>query len=462
MRSRGERDELDFRSSVCVKDSSIRLFRLLSFLIIFMVGVIIGLTSSSHVDRYFNIQADQFYGSQAFALAPEGTVDSKCDDEQNCIKVDALTMTNFISPKTLAHSMSDEELFWRASMVPKKAEFPYSRVPKVAFMYLTRGPLPLLPLWERFFQGQNEKLFSIYVHAQPGYELNVINNSVFYRRQIPSQLGQAMFSGEIIALGLYANGRDEMTPVYGKRVLYTLLGLIGRNRTVEDLLGVLVLERSLDENYKVKWGSVSLFDAERRLLANALLDFSNERFILLSESCIPVYNFPTVYKYLTESLHSFVQSYDDPSRYGRGRYSRHMKPAIHLADWRKGSQWFELNRTLAVDIVADTRYYTVFKKYCKPACYPDEHYIPTFVHMFHGPLNSNRTVTYVDWSLGGPHPATFEAVNVTEGFIESIRNNGTQCWYNFETTYICSLFARKFAPSALEPLLGLASGVMDF
>lgn len=188
MRSRGERDELDFRSSVCVKDSSIRLFRLLSFLIIFVVGVIIGLTSSSHVDRYFNIQADQFYGSQAFALAPEGTVDKKCDDEQNCIKVDCLTMSNFISPKTLAHSMSDEELFWRASMVPKKAEYPYSRVPKVAFMYLTRGPLPLLPLWERFFQGQNEKLFSIYVHAQPGYELNVTNSSVFYRRQIPSQV----------------------------------------------------------------------------------------------------------------------------------------------------------------------------------------------------------------------------------------------------------------------------------
>ncbi|KAF7144267.1 hypothetical protein RHSIM_Rhsim05G0116100 [Rhododendron simsii] len=137
-------------------------------------------------------------------------------------------------------------------MVPKDAEFPYSRVPKVAFMFLTRGPLPLLPLWERFFKG-HEKLFSIYVHALPGYELNVSDTSPFYRPQIPSQI--------------------------------------------------------------VKWGSVSLADAKRRLLANALFDYSNDRFILLSESCIPVYNFPTVYKYLTRSLHS---SYDDPSRYGRG------------------------------------------------------------------------------------------------------------------------------------------------
>ena len=213
---------------------------------------------------------------------------------------------------------------------------------------------------------------------------------------------------------------------------------------------------------KVKWGTVSLFDAERRLLANALLDFSNERFILLSESCIPVYNFPTVYKYLTESQHSFVQSYDDPSRYGRGRYSRYMLPDIHLRDWRKGSQWFELSRNLAVGIVSDTKYYTLFKKYCLPACYPDEHYLPTYIQKFYGPFNSNRTVTYVDWSQGGPHPAAFTAENITEDFIQYIRNNGTLCPYNFDETPICYLFARKFAPTALKPLLNLGMTVMGF
>ncbi|XP_009589409.1 glycosyltransferase BC10-like isoform X2 [Nicotiana tabacum] len=81
-------------------------------------------------------------------------------------------------------------------------------------------------------------------------------------------------------------------------------------------------EKEMQENaIEVEWGSVTLVDAERRLLANALLDFSNERFVLLSDSCIPLYNFSTVYKYLIGSIHSFVGSYDDPSRYGRGRYS---------------------------------------------------------------------------------------------------------------------------------------------
>lgn len=212
----------------------------------------------------------------------------------------------------------------------------------------------------------------------------------------------------------------------------------------------------------VEWGTVSLTDAEKRLLANALLDFSNERFILLSESCIPVHNFPTVYKYLIHSKYSFADSYDEPTRYGRGRYSRKMFPDIHLRQWRKGSQWFELNRYLAISVISDTKYYDIFKKYCKPACYPDEHYIPTLLNMFYGSQTANRSVTWVDWSLGGPHPATYENVNITEGFIRGIQNNSTLCSYNTEKTSLCYLFARKFAPSALEPLLNLTSTVMRF
>ncbi|KAH6804268.1 Core-2/I-branching beta-1 [Perilla frutescens var. frutescens] len=309
-------------------------------------------------------------------------------------------MERFISPQNLFHQMTDKELFWRASLVPQKEDFPFRRVPRVAFMFLTRGPLPMLPLWERFFSGKDVEKYSIYVHALPGFESEVPNSSVFYRRHIPSQ--------------------------------------------------------------HVEWGSVSLVDAEKRLLANALLDFSNERFVLLSESCIPIYNFPTVYSYLMGSDHSFVESYDDPSRYGRGRYSRWMKPDIRLAEWRKGSQWFEIRRNLAMKIVADTKYYLLFKKYCKPSCYPDEHYIPTYLRKFHGSLNANRTITYVDWSLIGPHPATFTAANITVEFMQSLRSNITQCSYNSANTSVCYLFARKFDPSALEPLLNISSQVMGF
>ncbi|MCL7031765.1 hypothetical protein MKW94_020138 [Papaver nudicaule] len=288
--------------------------------------------------------------------------------------------------------IADEKLSPSASMVLKKHD-------KVAFLFLTHGSLPLIPLWERFFHG-HEDLFSVYVHTRPGYKLNVSKSSPFYDREIPSQDAQ--------------------------------------------------------------WGSITLLDAERRLLANALLDISNERFVLLSESCIPLHGFSTIYKYLTESTHSFIESYDDPGYSGRGRYSPGLIPYITLSDWRKGSQWFEMNRFLASEIASETIYYPQFKKYCRRKCYPDEHYMPTYITMFFPTLNSNRTLTWVDWSRGGPHPSTYGGADISEKFIQSIRKSWKKCPYNCEQTSICYLFARKFSPSALEPLLLLASKVMKY
>lgn len=85
------------------------------------------------------------------------------------------------------HNMDDEELFWRASMVPMIQNFPYQRVPKIAFMFLTKGPIPLAQLWEKFFQGHHG-FYSIYVHSDPLYNEVMPENSVFHGRQVPSKV----------------------------------------------------------------------------------------------------------------------------------------------------------------------------------------------------------------------------------------------------------------------------------
>ncbi|XP_039798819.1 glycosyltransferase BC10-like isoform X2 [Panicum virgatum] len=97
----------------------------------------------------------------------------------------AAAAANTVAAEGLDHSMTDEDLLWRASFRPGVRRYPFRRVPKLAFMFLTRGPLPLAPLWERFFRG-NEGRYSIYVHALPSYRTNFTSESVFYRRQIPS------------------------------------------------------------------------------------------------------------------------------------------------------------------------------------------------------------------------------------------------------------------------------------
>ncbi|XP_073351972.1 uncharacterized protein [Aegilops tauschii subsp. strangulata] len=100
----------------------------------------------------------------------------------------SLGFADFLAPSGgLMHNMTDEELFWRASMVPRVARVPWRIVPKVAFLFLVRGDLPLRPLWEKFFAG-HEGLYSIYVHASPAYTGSPPADSVFYGRMIPSQV----------------------------------------------------------------------------------------------------------------------------------------------------------------------------------------------------------------------------------------------------------------------------------
>ncbi|PIN13946.1 hypothetical protein CDL12_13428 [Handroanthus impetiginosus] len=104
-----------------------------------------------------------------------------------------------------------------------------------------------------------------------------------------------------------------------------------------------------------KWGKFSMVEAGRRLLANALLVFSNQRFVLLSESCIPLFNFKTICNYLIRSTTSFVESYDQLGPVGCGRYDLRMRPYVTLNKWRKGSQWFEIDRNLALEMLARMR-----------------------------------------------------------------------------------------------------------
>ncbi|KQK11901.2 hypothetical protein BRADI_1g00400v3 [Brachypodium distachyon] len=365
-----------------------------------MTGVLIGFAASANISRYYyHYSLADLDQQQQHNQQPSTTLRK----EERKHKQQGLNLKSFVHPvPPWGHAMSDEELFWRASMVPRVEEYPYQRVPKVAFLFLTRGPLPFARLWERFFHG-HQGLYSVYVHALPDYNTsssNISSSSPFYGRQIPSQ--------------------------------------------------------------EVSWGSITLVDAEKRLLANALLDFSNERFLLVSESCVPVFNFPTVYEYLVNSAQSYVESYNMDVPQCAGRYNPRMAPDVLEEQWRKGSEWFEVSRELAVDVVSDRRYYAVFRKHCTPSCYPDEHYIPTYLHLVHGPRNANRTVTWVDWSRGGPHPARYGKGTVTAEFLQAIRNNGTQCLYNGKPTTVCYLFARKFAPSALGTLLNLTTTLLDF
>ncbi|XP_064935423.1 glycosyltransferase BC10-like [Musa acuminata AAA Group] len=368
---------------------------LLLALLLFGFGFAVGIFSS------FYLQTTPFSLSMAQLLlqpsAPSQSAVSASSPPRSVSAKPRIGLKEFVEPDVILHDMTDEELLWRASMIPKIQKRPFSRPPKVAFLFLTKGHLPLAPLWEKFFEG-NEGFYSIYVHASP-LNGSAPKGSVFHGRRVPSKA--------------------------------------------------------------VQWGGMNMMEAERRLLANALLDVSNQRFVLLSEACIPLFNFPTIYSYLINSTKIYVQAYDLPGPTGRGRYMKKMKPLLKLEQWRKGSQWFEVDRGLAIEVISDDEYFPLFQRHCTSSCFADEHYLATHVSVRFPGRTANRSLTWVDWSKGGPHPARFLRRDVTVELLERMRN-GSSCRYNGRSTRICFLFARKFLPNSLVRLMRFAPKLMDF
>lgn len=76
----------------------------------------------------------------------------------------------------------DEDLFVRALATIRDGP------PKIAFLFLVRGPLPLAALWAKFFEGHTGR-FSIYIHTAVGFTYNESHiPSVFRGRQVPSKV----------------------------------------------------------------------------------------------------------------------------------------------------------------------------------------------------------------------------------------------------------------------------------
>lgn len=147
--------------------------RLLQFFLLFLVIGIGASILSMYMIRHFGIHNVALVQSSF---------------NKPCFQQPANTIESWIRPpSSLLHTMNDTELFWRASFVPRIKSYPFKRVRKMAFMFLTKGPLPMAPLWEKFFKG-HEGLYSIYIHSLPSYTAEFSPSSVFYKRQIPSQV----------------------------------------------------------------------------------------------------------------------------------------------------------------------------------------------------------------------------------------------------------------------------------
>lgn len=167
-------------------NAPLHLSNLLSLILFFAFGLCFGIILTFHLKNVsFNLQFTQFSLSTTTNTAVPADV---ITTPQTTPPPPKVGLGSYLNPPELMHDMTDEELIWRASMIPKVRDYPFERIPKVAFMFLTRGPVVLSPLWDKFFKG-NEGLYTIYVHSSDSAANETEpEDSVFHGRRIPSKV----------------------------------------------------------------------------------------------------------------------------------------------------------------------------------------------------------------------------------------------------------------------------------
>jgi len=85
------------------------------------------------------------------------------------------------------------------------------------------------------------------------------------------------------------------------------------------------------------------------------------RFVLLSELCIPLFNFSFTYNYLMSSPFSFLRMKVEAGALAMGRWNRDFLPVVARSSWRKGANGWPSPREAAKLVISDTTYYPEFR-----------------------------------------------------------------------------------------------------
>jgi Core-2/I-Branching enzyme len=111
------------------------------------------------------------------------------------------------------------------------------------------------------------------------------------------------------------------------------------------------------------FASTTLVEAHRALLRAALSNPTNAMFVLLSESCIPLYHPALLW---TQLMAENRQSRIGWGHFGALRFAPKMQtPHFNLRHWRKSSQWSALNRVHAHVVAYDDHVWQQFRAYCR-------------------------------------------------------------------------------------------------
>lgn len=298
--------------------------------------------------------------------------------------------------------------------------------PKIALMFLLKGPMYHGEMWEHWLSGASGMLPGEYVS-----DFACIDGKSA-QRTWPQAGGKSNVSiGNLLrSCGRSAPHWDHSS--FGAQHLFNLYIHLSQDVDLDVLDESWRQHTSNISRIVTKWGHHSLVEATRELLLKAFEDPANQRFMLLSESHIPLWDPLTIYRMSMNEERSFINAWwhDDMNI---NRWTKKMEPYVPKKHWRKSQQWFSLIRKHASLILEDTEIFKVFNDYCiyewdfdhmtHRKCYSDEHYFATLLST-KGLENETvpffATNTMVDWREGGAHPKSFGKEEISA---ETIKNN---------------------------------------
>ncbi|KAI3427440.1 hypothetical protein D9Q98_010355 [Chlorella vulgaris] len=357
-----------------------------------------------------NTAADAFTGSQA--ADETATTDSKSQAKRPAREVLPFPEVAAASSDTCAQALS---------------------LPKVALLFLTYGELRHEAAWTRWLESAAGMLPAHTAQAavcEEGRDYEALRRAC--AAEVPGSSGGSSIIERQHLFSVYVHAPPNVTG-YPSGSLWE---------------GHLVTHRVL-----TSWGDISLVEAARSLLWEAYKDPLNQRFVLLSESDIPLYDPLTFHQQLTAEGKSRVNACAHGAmsewRWSHEMETEHLK-AIH---WRKSGQFFGLTRAHAEVVLRDEEVLAAFQQHCWSAweprrkawrdCFPDEHYIPTLlaVHGLEGEAECGSWgVAAQDWSKGGAHPKEYSPDKVSPTLVHSVRDparcNGSAAYEDAQRVFV--------------------------
>eukprot|EP00887_Chlorella_sp_A99_P000994 scaffold5.g994.t1 len=212
-------------------------------------------------------------------------------------------------------------------------------------------------------------------------------------------------------------------------------------------------ELPIAQRVKTGWGEHTLVDAARTLLAAAAANPHAQKFMLLSESDVPLYSPHMVYSQLMSEERSRINACNTTEGWGTDDWYRWVdrmeRPFLKKWHWRKSWQWFGLNRDHVELVLADRAVDGVFRAHCRESwedkeahswwrgdytksehrvCYSDEHYLPTLlaVHGRDAETDCQGHWMDIDWSRvesTSPHPWEYVAAEIDEHLFQRRRHS---------------------------------------